>query len=256
MAVVNKKTNIKYKEVYDYCRLMLGDQMIDVELDSAHYELALTRALDVFKQQSEASVEESYIFLTLEEETNEYILPQEIQQVRQIFRRSIGSRTGNGTGGTVFEPFNLAYTNTYLMSSTNMGGLLTYELFAGYQELVGKMFGSFINFTWHPQSKKLIIHQRPRGEEQVMLWVYNIKPDFAILDDIYVNPWIMDFALATCKHMLGQAREKFSSIAGPQGGTSLNGAALKAEAQQEIDKLIVNLRTQVTGGSGYTFIIG
>ena len=256
MAVVNKKTNIKYKEVYDYCRLMLGDQMIDVELDSAHYELALTRALNVFKQQSEASVEESYIFLTLEEETNEYILPQEIQQVRQIFRRSIGSRTGNGTGGTVFEPFNLAYTNTYLMSSTNMGGLLTYELFAGYQELVGKMFGSFINFTWHPQSKKLIIHQRPRGEEQVMLWVYNTKPDFAILDDIYANPWIMDFALATCKHMLGQAREKFSSIAGPQGGTSLNGAALKAEAQQEIDKLIVDLRTQVTGGSGYTFIIG
>jgi hypothetical protein len=46
-----------------------------------------------------------------------------------------------------------------------MGGLLTYELFSQYQELVGKMFGSFINFTWHPTHRKLIIQQRPRGEE-------------------------------------------------------------------------------------------
>jgi hypothetical protein len=183
-------------------------------------------------------------------------LPKEIQQVRQIFRRSVGSRTGNGTGGTVFEPFNLAYTNTYLLSSTNMGGLLTYELFAQYQELVGKMFGSFINFTWHPQSRKLIIHQRPRGEESVMLQVYNTKPDFAIIDDVYAGQWVKDYTLAGCKMMLGQAREKFASIAGPQGGTALNGSAMKAEAQADMDKLIDDLIKLVPGGSGYTWIIG
>jgi hypothetical protein len=54
-----------------------------------------------------------------------YTLPKEIQQVRQIFIvDQLDLRTGNGTGGTVFEPFNLAYTNTYLLSSTNMGGLV------------------------------------------------------------------------------------------------------------------------------------
>ena len=155
------------QEVFNYCKAMLGDGMIDVELDPVHYETGLLRALGVFRQRSDNAVEESYITLTLEENKNDYILPREIQQVRQIFRRSVGSRTGNGTGGTVFEPFNLAYTNTYLLSSTNMGGLATYELFAQYQELVGKMFGSFINFTWNPQSKKLTIMQRPRGTEQV-----------------------------------------------------------------------------------------
>ena len=157
------------QSVYDYCRVMLGDGMIDVELDPIHYTTSLDRALGIFRQRSDNAVEESFAFLTLKEEQNEYILPKEIQQVRQIYRRSIGSRTGNGSGGTVFEPFNLAYTNTYLLSSTNMGGLLTYELFAGYQEQVGKMFGSFINFNWHPQSRKLTIHQRPRGDESVML---------------------------------------------------------------------------------------
>jgi hypothetical protein len=243
------------QSVYDYCKTMLGDGMIDIELDPKHYETALTRSLAVFRQRSDNAVEESYIFLTLTENENEYILPKEIQQVRQIFRRSVGSRTGNGTGGTVFEPFNLAYTNTYLLSSTNMGGLLTYELFAQYQELVGKMFGSYINFTWHPQSRKLTIHQRPRGEESVMLLAYNVRPDFSIIDDTYSGQWIKDYSLANCKMMLGQAREKFAQIAGPGGGSSLNGAAMKSEAQAEIDKLDESLKTGITT-QGWGWVIG
>jgi len=244
------------QEVFNYCKTMLGDGMIDVELDPIHYETALTRALAVFRQRSDNAVEESYIFLNLLTDTNEYILPKEIQQVRQIYRRSIGSRTGGGNGGTVFEPFNMAYTNTYLLSATSMGGLLTYELFAQYQELIGKMFGAFINFTWESSSRKLTIHQRPRGEESVMLQVYNSKPDFTIIGDTYAGQWIKDYSLANCKMMLGQAREKFAQIAGPQGGSSLNGAAMKTEAQAEMDKLMEDLKTSVSGGMGYTWIIG
>jgi hypothetical protein len=243
------------QQVFDYCKAMLGDGMIDVELDPIHYETALNRALAVFRQRSDNAVEESYVFLNLLVDTNEYTLPAEIQQVRQIYRRSIGSRTGGGQGGTVFEPFNLAYTNTYLLSSTNMGGLLTYELFAQYQELVGKMFGSYINFTWNPQSKKLRIEQRPRSEESVMLLCYNVKPDFAIISDTYAGQWIKDYALANCKMMLGQAREKFSQIAGPQGGGTLNGAAIKSEAQAEMDKLMEDLKTGITT-QGWGWIIG
>jgi hypothetical protein len=242
--------------VYNYCKTMLGDGMIDVELDPVHYQTALDRSLAVFRQRSDNAVEESYAFLTLSVDQNEYILPKEIQQVRQIFRRSVGSRSGNGTGGTVFEPFNMAYTNTYLLSSTNMGGLLTYELFSQYQELVGKMFGSFINFTWQPQSRKITIMQRPRGDEEVMLWVYNTKPDFAIIEDTYAGQWIKDYSLANCKMMLGQAREKFAQIAGPQGGSSLNGAAMKSEAVADIERLTKELETYIPGGTGYTFVIG
>jgi hypothetical protein len=242
--------------VYDYCKTMLGDGMIDIELDPKHYETALDRALGVFRQRSDNAVEESFIYLTLEVDKNEYRLPTEIQQVRQIYRRSVGSRTGSGSGGTVFEPFNLAYSNTYLLSSTNMGGLATYELFSQYQELVGKMFGSFINFTWNPQSHNLVIHQRPRSEETVLLWAYNTKPDFTIINDVYAGQWIKDYSLANCKMMLGQAREKFAQIAGPGGGSSLNGAAMKAEAQTDLDRLTKELETLVSGGQGYSFILG
>jgi|TARA_Y200000002_G_scaffold381051_1_gene394026 hypothetical protein len=244
------------QEVFDYVNAMLGGGMVDVELDPEHYEIAIKASFDKFRQRSDNSVEESYMFLELVLDQNEYTLPDEVVEVRQMFRRSIGSRTGGGDGGTLFEPFNLAYTNTYLLSSSNMGGLATYNLFAGYQELVGRMFGSFIEFTWNTATKKLTVLQRPRTGEQVLLQAYNYRPDFQILTDYLAKQWIKDYTLAKCKFMLGEARSKFATIAGPQGGSTLNGDALKAEAQAEMDKLEEDLKLQVAGGQGYGFSIG
>ena len=244
------------QQVYDYVNAMMGGGMIDIELDPIHYQIALSRALAKYRQRGDSSVEESYMFLTLEANTNVYKLPKEVISVRQIFRRSVGSRTGMGDGGTVFEPFNMAYTNTYLLSSSNMGGLATYEIFAQYQEMVGRMFGSFINYNYNQSTNTLTITQRPMGQESVLLWTYNHRPDFVILQDIFANQWIKDYTLANCKMMIGEAREKFSQIAGPQGGSALNGAALKGEAKEQITALELELMTQVTGGQGYTFIIG
>jgi len=244
------------QQVFEYVKAMLGDGMIDVELDPVHYDTALERSLGKYRQRGDSSVEESYMFLTLENNINTYTLPKEVINVRQIFRRSIGSRTGSGDGGTLFEPFNMAYTNTYLLSSSNMGGLATYEIFAQYQEMVGRMFGSFINYNYNQSTRKLTILQRPRAQEQVLLWTYNYRPDFTILEDIYAKQWIRDYTLANCKLMLGEAREKFAQIAGPQGGTSLNGTAMKTEAKEMMTLLEAELMQQVTGGQGYTFIIG
>jgi hypothetical protein len=244
------------QEIFDYVYAMLGGGMIDVELDPIHYETALTKALTRYRQRSDNSVEESYVFLETVVDRNEYTLPQEVQEVRQIFRRSIGSRSGSGDGGTLFEPFNLAYTNTYLLSSSNMGGLATYDFFSQYQELVGRMFGSFIEFKWNPVTKKLIVLQRPRAEEVLMLLVYNHRPDSQLLQDYMAKQWLKDYTLAACKYMLGEARSKFATIAGPQGGGALNGDSLKSEAQAEMEKLEDEVSKAVAGGTGYAFIIG
>jgi hypothetical protein len=244
------------QEVYDYVHTLLGGGMVDVELDPIHYETALKKALTRYRQRTENSVEESYLFMPTVVDQNEYTLPREVVEVRQIFRRSIGSRTGGGDGGTVFEPFNMAYTNTYLLSSSNMGGLATYDMFSQYQELVGRMFGSFIEFSWNSTTKKLTILQRPRTEETLMLYVYNYRPDEQLLADYMAVQWIKDYTLATCKYMLGEAREKFATIAGPQGGTSLNGSSLKAEAQAEMEKLENEVSMAMAGGNGYGFLIG
>ena len=246
----------KKQEVFDYAYNMLGGGMVDVELDPDHYETALTKALTRFRQRSDNSVEESYVFMPTVTDQNEYTLPNEIMEVRRLFRRSIGSRTGGGDGGTLFEPFNMAYTNTYLLASTNMGGLATYDMFSQYQELVGRMFGSFIEFKWNSTTKKLTLLQRPRTEEDLLLFCYNYRPYEQLLDDYLAKQWLKDYTVATCKYMLGEARSKFATIAGPQGGGQLNGDTLKSEAAQEMEKLEAEVATQIPGGMGYGFSIG
>jgi len=246
----------KKQTVFDYVNAMLGGGMVDVELDPIHYQTALSKALAKFRQRSDNSVEESYLFMPTVEDQNTYTLPNEVMEVRQIFRRSIGSRSGGGDGGTNFEPFNLAYTNTYLLSSSNIGGLATYDMFSQYQELVGRMFGSFIEFKWNNTSKQLTLLQRPRTEETLMLYAYNYRPDEELLSDYLASQWIKDYTLASCKYMLGEARSKFATIAGPQGGTSLNGSSLKSEAQAEMEKLETEISMAMAGGNGYGFLIG
>jgi hypothetical protein len=244
------------QEVYDYVNTFLGGGMVDVELDPIHYQTGLNKALTRYRMRSDHAVEESYIFLTTVIDQNEYVLPNEIMEVRKLFRRSIGSRTGGGDGGSLFEPFNMAYTNTYLLSGSKLGGLATYDMFAQHQELVGRMFGSFIEFKWNNTSKKLTLLQRPRAEEEILLYCYNYRPDSEILNDYLASQWIKDYTLASCKYMLGEARSKFATIAGPQGGSTLNGDTLKAEAQAEMEKLEAEVSLAVPGGTGYGFLIG
>jgi len=250
------ETENERQKVIDYVQAMLGAGMIDIELDPIHYNTAVDRALAKYRQRSSNAAEESFGFLTIQVDQNDYILPKEVTSVRQLFRRSIGSRTGGGDGGSLFEPFNLAYSNTYLLSSTNMGGLATYYAFASYQKQVGKMFGSDINFTFNKTTKLLTIMQRPRSSEEILVWMYNYRPDFNLLQDEFAGMWLKDYSLATCKIMLGEAREKFGTIASPQGGTTLNGTALKAEGKAEIEMLELDLINYKAGENPLTFVIG
>ena len=54
--------------------------------------------------------------------------------------------------------------------------------------------------------------------------------------------WIRKYTLALAKEMLGAVREKYSTVPIPGSEVSLDGAALRAEAQSEKDALIEQLR--------------
>jgi hypothetical protein len=296
-------------------------------------------------------VEESYAFLDLLPETQEYILPDYIMEVKAAHRRGIGSVSG--TTASQFEPFASGYLNTYMLVAGRVGGLTNYELFVDYQKLAMRMFGGFMNFTWNRVTKKLTLVRKipnyghtyfvkhtltadgtavgstititvqesinlspgdsikidncpidgysgsyiidtvdfekkvftvtayqelgatsvtgwdlsktflwspttdnTQATESVLLQVYNYKPDIMLLSDPYVYPWLQEYALAQCKMMLGQGRGKYTNIAGPQGGTQLNGAALLAEAKEEMAKLEEDLKHYVDGSTPLTMVIG
>ena len=233
--------------------LRLGGGMVDVELDRDHYDLAIDQSLQKFRQRSSRSVEEAFIVLPLQPGVSEYTLPVEVMEVRVVYRRVAG---GLATAGQDIEPFEAGFLNTYLLSSYRAGGIATYELYNQYREMLGRMFGAHMLFTWYPQQHKLLLHRNVRTDDECILHVYMHRPEDFLLDDPYAGPWLRDYALAQAKLMLGQARSKFSQIAGPQGGGQLNGDALKQEANAEIEKLETDLVQYIEGGTPYTFIIG
>lgn len=235
-------------------QLMLGFPERNVELHPDHYELALDTALERYRQRTSNSVEERVAFLELQPGQMSYYLPTEVVEVRQIFRRSMSGTTG-GTGVNL-DPFTTAFINQTIISGGGQTSLLTYELYMGYQELVMRMFGGYINFHWHSSSHRLDIQRDIRSPETVLLWIYNYRTEDSLLSDTYAKPWLRDYTLAKCKIMLGTIRSKFGNYVGPQGGTTLDGDALKAEGEAELQRLEEEAKNGTTENFGYTMIIG
>ena len=243
------------KQLIEYVQLQLADQIIDIELDPSHYEAAYQKTLGTYRQRAQNAYEESYSFMQLLDNVNEYFLPQEVIQVRQIFRRTIGI---TGSGGYSFDPFGAATLNVYLLNFNQaQGGLATYDFYQQYVELAARMFGGYINYTWNPVTKRLQLIRDPRGNgETVLLWTYNLRPEITLLSDFQISQWFRDYMVGAAKYIIGEAREKFQTIAGPQGGGSLNGAAMKSEGQAMMDKGIEDLKLYVDGSQPLTFVIG
>jgi hypothetical protein len=243
------------KQLIEYVQLQLADQIIDIELDPSHYEAAYQKTLGTYRQRAQNAYEESYSFMQLLDNVNEYFLPQEVIQVRQIFRRTIGI---TGSGGYSFDPFGAATLNVYLLNFNQaQGGMATYDFYQQYVELAARMFGGYINYTWNPVTKRLQIIRDPRGNgETVLLWTYNLRPEITLLSDFQISQWFRDYMVGAAKYIIGEAREKFQNIAGPQGGSSLNGAQMKSEGQAMMDKGIEDLKLYVDGSQPLTFVIG
>jgi hypothetical protein len=255
MAQAESTLNTLKQNLIEYVRLQLGDQIVDIELDEQHFQAAYQKTIGTYRQRAQNAYEESYTFMELVKDVSIYTLPQEVISVRQIFRRTFGDSTGPFASN--FDPFSQASLNVYLMNFNVSGGLATYDFYSQYVELAGRMFGAYMNYTWNPVTKKLQIVRDPKGTgENVLLWTYNLKPEVNLLSDFQISQWIRDYMVANCKYIIGEAREKFGTIAGPQGGSVLNGTAMKNEAQVQLDSLIQQLVNYVDGSQPITWVIG
>jgi len=243
------------QQLFKNVELRLGGGMIDIELDPEHYESAYQYAVVTYRQRAANAYEESYNLLTIEKDKSSYILPTEISRVRQAFRRTVGLETGPAS--TSFDPFSSAILNTYLLNYNQAGGMATYDLYAGYIEMAARMFGGYVIHTFNPVTKEIKFVRDFKGTgEQILLWTDNLKPEITLLQDPMISNWIYSWTIGQCKLMVGEAREKFASIAGPGGGTTLNGAQMKAEGTKMQEDLLLELKNYTDGSMPLTFVIG
>lgn len=243
------------EDLFQNLKLRLGDGMVDVELDPDHYEAAYQYAIKVYRQRAQNSTSESYTLMTLEKHQDTYTLPKEFINVRQVFRRTIGLETGPASSS--FDPFSSAILNTYLLNYNHAGGLATYDMYAGYVELTARMFGGYVIYTFNPVTKQLRLVRDVKGSgEKILIWADTQRPEAELLQDPGSGVWIGDWTLSVLKATLGEAREKFGSIAGPNGGTSLNGASLKAESKEMQATLLEDLKRYVDYSQPLTWVQG
>ena len=241
--------------LFNNIRLRLGGDIIDLELDPQHYEAAFNYAIKIYRQRAQNATVESYTLMTVIQNVDTYTLPSEFINVRSLFRRTVGLETGPSS--TSFDPFSSAILNTYLLNYNYTGGMATYDFYAGYVELAARMFGGYVTYTFNPVTKVLRVVRDFKGTgERILIWADVQRPVIELLQDPGAGVWIGDFTLATVKIIIGEAREKFGTIAGPGGGTSLNGTAMKNEGKELQAALIDELKRYVDGSQPLTWIQG
>ena len=258
----------------------LGSGIVDLELDNEHWEAAYAYAIAIYRQKAQNATRETYTLMTLIKDVDTYTLPQEYANVRSLFRRNIGMETGPGSNS--FDPFSSAIMNTYLLNYNAAGGLATYDFYAQYVELTARMFGGYIIFTFDPATKVLRIVRNYKGGdggggvqnsenvqngseqnikhhgggERILVWADMWRSEDDLLKDPGAGVWLGNYILGTVKVIIGEAREKFGSIPGPGGGTSLNGAAMKAEGKEIQQACIEEIHKYGDHSQPVSFIIG
>lgn len=243
------------QKIFDNVGYRLGKNIIDLELDPEHYEAAYQYAIATYRQRAQNAYEESYSLLTIESHQDTYTLPHEVINVRQVFRRTVGLETGPSSSS--FDPFSSAILNTYLLNYNYAGGLATYDFYAGYIELAARMFGGYVIYTFNPVTKVIHFVRNFKGSgEQLLLWTDNLKPEITLLQNYQSSNWITSWVTAQCKIIMGEAREKYGSIVGPGGGTSLNGSAMKSEGTKMQEDLLEDLKRYIDGSTPLTWVIG
>lgn len=240
-------------------QLRLGAGMIDIELEDEHYETALTWTFDRYYQRSTNAVEQSFVFLEIQPNVQTYILPQEVKDVVTVYRRGWGGHHG----GVQIDPFSLAFVNNLYMvqnpgglGGSGPGTLATYDFAMQFQEQAGKMFGRDIQYTFDPVSKRIAFQRRFHAVETIMVHAYNFRPHEVLMSDPNARSWLRDYAVASCKLMLGEARSLFANLGGPQGGVTLNGEQMKSDAKEDMERLENELKNFVDTNQGMPFIIG
>lgn len=224
----------------------LGNNLVEIDLNTIDFTEAIDYTLEKYRELSVHSTTENFMFMRTEKDQNSYTLPEDIVEVVGVHRRTFG--TGLGTDvNNEFDPFELSYLNRVLMPNGSGPGVATYYLYHQQLETAQKVFGGYIQFRYDQYTKELLLMRRPFGQEIVMLQVHNAKPEEQIITDMYSAPWILDYATAVSKKILGEAYRYVNNVPGPNGGITINGEGMISEAKEDMQDLELKLQK---GGAG------
>jgi len=203
----------------------LGCPVTKVELTDAQIDTAITDAVQRYREFGSDGTYRAMYVLSIQEGVQDYVLPANVYYViNVIYQTAARALTTN-----VIDP----YLNIF--TANQQQGLTLVEIGTAYLENIQRMFSKVYKFEQKKDINGVItLHliDKVRTNHNIVLLVDQYDDETLLLNEVWVKAW----AVARSKMMVGESRERFSTIAGP-GGFSLNGTAMKAEAQAEMNDL-------------------
>lgn len=254
-------TSDERKMLANFIRESLGYPVVEVELTQSQMNIAIRKALDVFRQKSSLAYNRGFFFMDVQPGVQQYTLTSKvagynkINNVMGIYRFTsafLSSAHGSGVYGQVV-----------LQHLYNMGtyDLTSYHLVAQYIEQLEHLFATRLTFHWDKMRRNLSMYTVFTRPERVLIEASVDRTEQELMVDPLSKNWIERWALAEARLMLAEIRGKYASLPGAGGGIALNAADLITRAEGDMEKLLQELEDFQAQdiedyGMGTSFLIG
>lgn len=235
----------------------MGASQIDVELEQSDYVRSLKQARRLYLQRAENATESIAVLFKSKKDVQIYDLTDlNIQRVHSIYRHSIGAMY---SADTQVDPFTMMFQNHtmgLMSNNTSYGSIATVYMQNMHVNLLQTMMANAVQFDFNRERSELTIHKAMRRDENLILHCEVKRSLESLLLDDDVQPWLVSYATSLCKQALGAAYSKFQTLAGPNGGISLGGDAMRQEGKEEQTLLEEQLIRLTTSTKGMPFTTG
>lgn len=241
MAINKLKTRDDFRE---YCLRKLGEPVIQVNVSPEQIEDAIDDALDMFwEYHADGSVQ---LFMkhqmTEEDLENRYFtLPRKVISVLRIL--SLGG--GTIVTRNIYDNLPVYAYFSDLVSRIPKWGIGNYVFNMSYMQTVSEVFNAEKLFEYNKHQDRFYIvgdTTSLKSGDYVVLEIVTINdPDDH--PETWNNWWLKNYTVATIKKQWGINLGKYQNVTLPSGIT-LNGEAIRSEANQEIATLEERLRIE------------
>jgi len=230
--------NLFEQSIRDFVLARLGHPVVRVELTGYQIKTCIDEAITKLDYHAPLWTMQFASFMALGG-VNVYELPRYILNNLEyvVYKKTL--LTIQSQAGTLeFDFFIKYFQDNYLFTDFSVGDFYLLQQNLEMMRKVLSQEGSFNVLD----NRILQIYPVPAVNQEVIV-------EYRALNSNTIQPayrnWIQKFALAVCKTVLGQIRGKYTNLPSPGGGATLNGAALIAEGEKEMERLEKELLDQI-----------
>jgi hypothetical protein len=219
----------------------LGYPMVDVELTQSQLDIAIRKALDVYRQRSSVSYKKGFFFLDINPGQQRYVMSNKTIGFNKIVNVMVAYRFNAAFLSSAHSAG--LYGQSVLQHLYTMGtyDLTSFHLISQYIETLEELFATRLMFQFNEYNRCLDFYQSFVYKERVLLECMVERTEQELLVDRIAKNWIEQYALAEAMLILAQIRGKYSTLPGAGGGVSLNASDLTATSEN----IKVNLLEQL-----------